>query len=363
MSGAEQVRCPTCSGPVGVSELDRVVTCSWCGARAVVEGLPFVPEYRVAPRVDAVAARRAVQRLLRSDPLPGGLLRSSRFRSAELYYVPYNEIGARRSGLMVIDKLGPGASRGSKRPAADTRVVDGEIHRVEPAVRMPDWALEHSALLESGDAGLALEPCERAALAREGRVLHPTIGAERIVEQLGGTHLAATVDDETEISERRVRRVFYPVWRAVYEHHGRLYRVTVDGVTGRTMGARAPQDDRRRVGWLIGAALLVGILAGGLLRGVAAVLGDAGASSILLGSGESWAALAVVVAVLGLSAMVVVAIAWEQFRYPGELVLRGDRIQVEKLNAPPQNSILKAVSSLSDRLGGLFERSDPDGWR
>ena len=203
-----------------------------------------------------------------------------------------------------------------------------------------------------GGGDLELEPCDRAGLAREGRVLHPTVAAAEAFGDVGSSRFAATVDDGTELAEKRVRRVFYPVWRVSYEHHGRLYRVTVDGVTGATMGARGPQDDRARVLWLIGAALFTALIAGGLARFVAGAIssgvGDDLALELLFGSPIVVGLVGVVV--LGF-ALAVVGVAWEQYRYPGELVIRGDVVDVEKLNAPPKSGLMRFASRLSEGFG------------
>ncbi|HUT76996.1 MAG TPA: hypothetical protein VM285_04880, partial [Polyangia bacterium] len=250
MGRVVHVRCPKCSGPVGVTGLDRQVECRWCNTRSLVEGMRFVPEYFIGPAVDVDGARRALQRLLASRPLGKGTLGRSRFRSAELFFVPYNEVSASRSGTMILDaavqrgETGPGA-RAAPRP--DTRVIFGGIHRVSPAVRLPGWALDQVALAGGGDVEANPVPIDRAAMTRLGRVLHPEIAPEEVIDIHAMRSFSSTVEDGTEIVEVRVRRVWYPVWRLRYEHLGRSYPATVDGVSGAVMGARAPQGDTGRV--------------------------------------------------------------------------------------------------------------------
>jgi len=346
---------------VGVTELDRQVECGWCGTRCLVEGLRFVPEYFVEPAVDADDARRTLQRLLaRRGPLPRRALGRSRFRGADLHFVPYNDVSARRTGTMVLDariRRPPGQERRREGPQPDTRVIFGGIHRVSPAVRLPGWSLEQAALTGGTDVEVIPRPMERAALAGLGRVLHPEIEPDAGGGSGGARSLSALVEDDTEVDEIRVRRIYYPVWRLAYEYQGRSYFATVDGLTGALMGARAPQGDAGRVVWLLATAMLLAFPLGGFLR----TMGGA-----LVWDSPAWGLFRLLVTepligvpllgTVGLLLLVAAAVAWEQYRYPGEVVFRGDRFEVEKIGVPPDNPIMTLAARLSDLLSGGFAR-------
>jgi hypothetical protein len=348
---------------VGVTGLDRQIVCRWCGTRSLVEGMRFVPEYFVRPAVDADGARRALQRLLSGRPLPKGTLRRCRFGSAELHFVPYNEVSARRTGTMVLDAAvgrgeavavavaGAGAAR---RP--DTRVIFGGIQRVSPAVRLAGWALDQVALAGGGDVEAIPEPIDRLAMARLGRVLHPEIAPEAALDTRGPRNFSSSVEDATEIAEVRVRRVWYPVWRLRYEHQGRPYFATVDGVSGAVMGARAPQGDSGRVFWLLSAAMLVAFLLGGALRTLGGALSlDAPAAGLLRLALADPLFGPLLLGTAGVALLVVCAVAWEQFRYPGEIVFRGDSFELEKIGAAAENPLMNLAAKLSEALSRGFE--------
>jgi hypothetical protein len=350
---------------VGASELDRQIRCTFCGTRSLVEGLPFVPEYFVRPAVDADGARRALQHLLAERPVPRGTLGRSRFRSAELFLVPYNDLSARRTGTLVLDaKLRPGRDeeRRGAAPRPDTRVVFGGIHRVSPAVRLAGWALEQAALTGGADVEVTPEPANRAAMRSFGRVLHPELEPEAELAPRGPSNLSASVADETEVGEVRVRRIWYPVWRLRYEHQGRSLFATVDGVSGAVMGARAPQGDTARVLWLLGAVMLVAFLVGGALRTLGgALVFDAPAFGLFRLLLLEPMTGTLVLGTLLVALLVVSAVAWEQFRYPGDIVFVGDSHEVEKIGAPAQSPILALAGRISDLLSRGFSRRRDGG--
>jgi len=57
---------------------------------------------------------------------------------------------------------------------------------------------------------------------------------------------------------------------------------------------------------------------------------------------------------------VVSAVAWEQFRYPGEIVFYGDSHEVEKIGEAADNPLMNLAAKLSDVLSRGFERHRDD---
>ena len=184
MAQVVHVECPVCRAPIGLLELSRVVVCSHCESKLVVDGHSFVPEYYLEPRLDSVAARRALQRALMDDNMPDGLLRNSRLHSARLHFVPYNELTARRLGTVVLKKMAAGGSAARSETKTDTRVIMTDIQRTEPAVTLPDWALDQAAICNSSDAPGALLPATRSELAHRGRISAPTVSPEQLLASL-----------------------------------------------------------------------------------------------------------------------------------------------------------------------------------
>jgi hypothetical protein len=345
------VECPVCRAPIGLSELSRVVFCTHCDTKLVVDGHHFVSEHYLEPKIDKVAARRALQRALTGDHMPEGLLKNSRLHSARLHFVPYNDLSARRLGTVLLKKLPdktPGVRSGQK---TETRIIMTDIHKTEPAVALSDWALDQSALCTASDDVVGdLMPATRSELAHKGRISASTIKPEHILTALEASAMAATFEDKTQFMEKRIRRVFYPIWRIRYRYKNRLYWATLDGVTGRIMSLRAPQDDRQRLKWLLGSSMVISFVFGKLLRLILLSIAHGGPSAVAAFLGIAPVVFGVFFFFGICISVAVLVVAWEQFRYPGELIITGGNVEVVKLKPPDENRVLiwlwKAIEQL-----------------
>jgi hypothetical protein len=345
------VECPVCRAPVGLSELNRVVFCAHCDTKLVVVGHHFISETYLESKLDNVAARRTVQRALTGDHMPEGLLKNSRLHSARLHFVPYHELSARRLGTVLLRDLPnktPGIRSG---PKTETRVIMTDVHRIEPAVPPGNWALDQAALCSPSDDLLSnLLPVTRSELARKGRISPPAIPPDDILTALESSTMASAFEDKTEFVEKRIRRIFYPVWRVRYRYKKRLYWATLDGVTGQIMELRAPQDDRQRLKWMFGSSMIISFVVGKLLRLILLAIAHGGLSAVFAFLGVAPLLLAVFFFFGVCFSVAVLVVAWEQFRYPGELVITGDKVEVIKLKPPGENRVLiwlwKAVEQL-----------------
>jgi hypothetical protein len=382
MARIRHINCPKCGGTLGASTMDRVVKCNYCGIWAMVDFPDFIPEYFVRPRLKEVDARRKIQAFLRDDDMPEGLIQKARFHSARLYFIPFHEMQGRRLGTMTtteykdtgprkltrhVDSYGPYGETvtswsyehtpAPKQKTMDTRVVMADFTRLEPATLLDEWGLEESDISEirSDPAGM-LQPMDRRRMEKYGKLYDPTIKPEQMINQLERRAETAWLDDKTEFAEIRIKRIYYPVWRVRYRFQGRLYGVSVDGVTGRIMAARAPQDDRYRVYWMLGTSAIVAFLVGKISRSVLVKMFLALLGTSSAGQTQALAAYMVVLGVIGLLlAVMVMGFGWDQFRYPGEIVVLGDKRTVEKINRPDRTIFDTAREVLARIIGDSFQ--------
>jgi len=368
MAGILHVQCPACKGAIGVTEIDRVVTCPYCEARSLVEKGMFVPEYLVEATVDADAARRALRRALKDPRMTAGLLEESRFSSAVLRYVPFHKTAARRVGTLQVQEearrpsLLSGARPGEGRVtvANETRVVFGDVARMEPAVRMSGWELEHAAIMDrEREQEMTFLPYDPEDASRGGAAMPATERPDRYLEELKTDSRSATVVDRTSYSQIRVRRIYYPVWRVRYQYKGRGYAATVDGVTGDVIALRAPQDDGSRVKWLIATAMVLSLFFGKSLGFVLHWV-VFGAGNGLANYDMTWV-MALLLVILLFAVLVFSTMGWHQFRYPGEVVIRGAESDVEKVGGKEDSGAMGWLIRLGDAIGGVFERGAPRG--
>ncbi len=342
MAGVHHIACPACGGVLSVSEIDRVTTCTYCRVRLLIEGASAVPEYWIEPRLEEEAARRALLDAMRAKDVKPGLVRKSRLHAAQLLFAPYHETFARRLGTVTLRESSPHLESGRA-----TRVVMGDIHRVEPALDVRGWGLEGAGYASRARATDApKQPLDRRRASACGVLLRPTCPASRALDELSVDARSSTFEDHSAFAEVRVQRVYYPIWRLKYRYAGRLWGATFDAVTGELMAARLPLDDRRRALWFIGAASLVGfalgkmcalivILLGLIPRRPGALLQDAfdygradphGLGPALL------LALLLLVVMVGL-------LAYEQFRYPQEIVVDGTSREHVRIGGPARTPL------------------------
>lgn len=386
MPAVRHITCPQCGGTLGASGLERIVACRYCRTRSLVEADDIVPEYWISPKLDQNAARRVVQKLLSGPGLPEGLLKLTRFHSARLHFVPFHEVSARRTGTMIMtvrkevvrrvvpEREDQGFSptaylamqqeerellrQASAKPEKDTRVVMSDVARLEPAIDLPGWSLEEAELSSFRTrADGVLQPINRKRMERLGTIHHPTLTPENIVAQLEFRAETKHLEDNTEFGEVRAKRIFYPVWRVRYQFKGRLYGATIDAVTGKVMSARAPQDDRSRVLWLIAMSALACLIPGKILQSsFYQLFTDQEALSGILEVVIGLPQLIIPAIMIGLFAIVaVLGVGWNEFRYDGEVVITGDRRVVEKLNRPENTVFDKLQEWLLKALDSSFE--------
>ena len=353
MSKASHVECPHCRAPIGVSELSRIVRCRHCDGKLLVDGHEFIGEYYAKARVDRTAARRAIQRSLSDKLMPRDLLRRSRLDTARLYFVPYNQVFARRVGKVITKgKGGALADDARQATAAKTRVIITDFAKTAPATDPSDWGLSHTLIAGTADPPFELSPANRETMSGEGRVRPPTKSPETMLTEQDQGRTGAMFMADTEYIERRYRRIYYPIWRIGYRYRRRYYWASVDGISGGVVSLRAPESDRNRLKWLLGTGLFVAVVLGKIIRTIFDVMDRMGAAGLLSLVTHPLSLLGgfFVLALLALIANV----GWEQFRYPGELVFSGNSREVIKLNKSGDTAVLrfimKTLNTISEQL-------------
>jgi len=394
MAKIKHINCPKCGGTLGLAGMDRVVKCRYCATWSLVEAADITPEYWVKPLIKGVDARRLVQNVLRDDEMPDGLIKETRFHSSRMYFVPYHEMTGKRLGTMTITDfkeqrpvmgrtqtaltapissfgrmhefdghVGMRDIRAPKQKVVDTRVVMSDLTRNEPAVKLDAWALDESDVeaVRTDMSGM-LKPMNRRAMENLGKIHDPTITPDQMLGKLEHRAGAANLDDRTEFAEIRVKRIYYPVWRIRYRYQGRLYGATVDGVTGKVMALRAPQDDRTRVLWMLGTTAMVAFILGRMIYGLLTThIIEPEHAGVLLAIVARGFVFIIPVIIFGLLlATLVLGFGWEQFRYPGDIVIRGKKREVEKINRPDQTVFDKLATILGGVLGAWFKTDDKE---
>jgi hypothetical protein len=274
------MNCPMCGGAVSVPEGEEITSCPYCSLLLSIEGDQGVSKIMLKNKLDAAGAEAAAR-----GWMSGGLKARDLKDKAEVterypIYVPFWKLHARAAGWVCGYK--------------EEKDKDGHTHR-EYQERMVlkefDW---NGAACDIGDIGIEhLSNLAGEALLQDDGIptfevtTSPTdaagLGAQGIRRTAVGS---AGVEHETFINmhvfPKGLILLYYPVWMVRYRYAGRMYFVTLDGVTGKVLSGRAPGDSLMR-----SLAITAGTFIGGFgsamgLRFTLTANGDAATAGIFV---------------------------------------------------------------------------------
>jgi len=375
MARTYHLKCPACGGLLS-SRGERVLACKYCGERSLVLIPDWMPSCYLKPRLDIVGARRAMVSLFKNPDVETGMLKTAHLESAELFFVPLYHLQARRVGSFLVKPQSQNLRQSQRQVIAnsssltyheswkevraleklmnqkpDTKIIISDVHRSVPAVRVEEWGLDsldpERIVL---DAKSGYQAYNREQMDRMSTVLEPAVSAEERVDQIFKMNELISTD-QTEIVDRRIDLVYYPVFRMRWRYQQKSFATTIDAITGQLLFARAPARQRARVLWLLLVSAAVGFSAGKILATLK---------------------FFIITGVFGLSAMFIlatillffVAFGWNMFRYSAELVLQTDNVSVEFIGRPPETIFEKMAGKMGEVMIQAFKRrNNYSGWR
>ncbi len=321
--------CPSCGGTLSLAEGQRVVACRYCGGESLALIPEAVPRYMVALGISREAALAAAQKFL-SHP---GLSQSipARIQEVSLCYVPFYEFTGTRLGTFLLKeetKAPPPPEDGEQEqdfqrwmltPRVEkegTRVIQQQYVRIGLGCDLPELGVDRIQLegMRRGAAPVALEPYDLVALQSRATLFAPTKPPARFADD--SQRRIKVRGDRTGIVEQRLKILYYPVWQARYRYLGRPYEVAVDGVTGKTLRARAPVQIRQAA--MIAIVALAAFCFGRPARQLVW-------SGLSTGHGHDWVVSALgtllVMGLGGVAALFLAWVGWETFGQGADVVL------------------------------------------
>ena len=345
------IGCPSCGGTLAFMEGERICTCPSCGSRSIVEIENYIPKYVFEPNLDMKAAKLAAQRLLSDKRLVPDIKKLARFYDAGLYYLPIYEFTSQRAGKFITMEVGKQEEVSLEKYSANVLLRD--IHHQAPAVRLGDWGIENIHLEKLRQLKPA-KPLDPAKLEKKAHVFDTTIPPES--SDLAKQSVSPTLSgDETKLLRERLRLIFCPVWLIKYTYRNRLYRLVFDAVTGQVLFGRAPARDTERIPLMVGSMAFVTFPISRIIRSL--IVGS------VLQMGLIFVLASIPLFLLFTFAVVLLSLAWSQFRYSGELVWRGETAAVERVNEPPETKLERLarlmLSGIEEALSGVkIERAN-----
>jgi len=331
---------------------ERVVKCQFCGVRNLVIIEDHIPRYVIPPVLSLDQAKARAIHLTREKGLPADLPDQSRFYDAGLYYIPLYEMTGIRTGKFIQTNVktvptgfGGGMRKVEHRQAT---VLMNDVYFSAPAAKLGEWGIENVPLEKQRQAQ-SLKPFDPGRLERDAIIFDPNVPASKFEAEKDGFE-GYLLGDQTRIAERDMKIIFTPVWLIKYTYHNRLYRIVIDAVLGEVLFARAPAGDTDRIPLMM---LITFLLCYPLARLARALL--TGSFLFVQAVATVWAFGIPLLILLSL-ALLGLALAWNQFRYSGEMVWRGETREVERVNKPPETKIEKVARVFSNLVSSGLEK-------
>jgi hypothetical protein len=274
------MNCPTCGGAVSVQEGAKIVSCPYCSLLLSIEGDQGVSKIMLKNKLDKSKAESIAR-----NWMSGGLKARDLKAKAEVtecypIYVPFWKLHGRAAGWVC---------------GYREEHHDKHTHRIpmeKMVLREFDW---NGAACDVGDIGVEhLSNLDgEAMLHDEGSI--PTFEVTTSPTDAAGLGAAgirkaavnsASVEHETFINmhvfPKGLMLLYYPIWMLRYKYTGRMYFVTLDGITGKVLSGRAPGDALMR-----SIAMAAGMFIGGFgsamgLRFLVTVQGDATMAGLVI---------------------------------------------------------------------------------
>lgn len=344
----EYFGCKNCGAPLAMKNGQRIVICDYCGIKNLVLIENYVQRYRLSPQIPLQEAKRLTVRFLNDKELARDLPANARFYSAGLYYLPVYEMTAVRAGKIIqrdIKKINDGFGGERIKESFRANVLMSDIYWNAPAAKLTEWGIENINL-EKIRKEKALEPFDPSQLEKGAHFFDADIPPETL-DTSHGNFEGYLAGDQSKLTQKAIKLVYTPVWLIKYTYHERLYKVVIDAITGEVLFARAPASDNDRVTLMLIVIFLLAYPIARTLRYL--VLGGFSATALQMKLTSIYF-FSLPFFILFCFLLIASAVAWNQFRYSGELVVNGDTRYIERLNKPPETKIEKLARTVADML-------------
>jgi hypothetical protein len=303
--------------------------------RSLVQGEKGVRRWQVARKVERTQAETAVRGFFSGFRKARDLAKAAQIKDIFLVYLPYWRMQATVAGWIFGREQ---KDKDSTRPV-EVELLE-EMHWNDAAVDVSEFGV-HQVSISKQD----LLPYNADELHAEAMVFEPSESRTDAMAEaethfvLRGRHkksLKQKYFEKFHFLREQFSLVYYPLWVARYDYHGRNYQVVVDGAKGKVLYGKAPGNILYRA-----AALVGGMAAGNFLL----VNGTIIAGYVGLGSNDDdglWIILLPVI--LGLA---LIAGGYTAFRYGEEveeLASENRKAETGSLSALSQGNLTHAMS-------------------
>ncbi len=355
------LNCPSCGGSLHIPEGKRVIACPYCSSNNLLIFDKDMPRYYIEPVLDRFRATRKAHQALSLSSAPADLSDNSQLLAIHLFFVPFYETVGKRLGTVLTQKEtyeaaptkawetpvssygeAPAAARKVTKRQEDTRVEFKDYYYTGPAVSVKGWNLDKILIGNARgrqDKAL-LHAYNIIKMQKLGQVLGPTVPRDAFEKRQENQYVSRHRGNKIYNAEQRTRLTYYPLWVAKYAYKKRLYKIVIDGNTKEIVAGRAPQREDRRIPIMLAICILLAIPLGK----IPALLGHYFSSNNSAETVDTFLSILVAAPYLGASVVfgfffflfLFMALAWDEFRYGGEVVFEPGGTRIEKINRPAE---------------------------
>lgn len=323
------LNCPACGGAISIQEGDDTVNCKYCDSTLYIEGDQGVQTIAVKNKVERDQVIASAQKWWRKGLKARDLKTKGSVTECYPIYLPFWSIGTRVAGWVCgYEERTTRDSKGNTRTERiyKEEMVLRDIGFSEIACDPGDLGIRslRNFAGESSFEDFEMIPTFESTTSRDAAI--DRAKADAIAKGRAGARVPHITFERLHVLLKRTSMIYHPVWVVRYTYHGRMYMLTVDGVTAQVLSGRAPGDPLYQ-----SLAVTAGTSAGGL----------AAAGGVwVLGAGSE----------LGLAGLavgfIIMAATYMFFRHGSERI-EGDFADKKKLD-------LKQFGDLGKAIGGAY---------
>ncbi len=274
------LNCPSCGGRIELEEGSKIAVCPFCHTVTRVEGDEGVKTLAYRMKIDEKLAYRVAYSWFERGFKARDLKKVAKIVEMYPVYLPFWRYSARGMGIVlgynVVEHIDSnGNVYREKKPKEEVIIKDYDWTLL--ACDAGDIGVLHLRNLEGEIIPLSEDlPIYEATKSKDDAKDEAEIAIKRWV--LREAHIENITFSKAFVIPRDFSLIYYPFWIIRYDYKGKMYFLTVDGVTGRVISGRAPGDPLWQslaigAGATIGGAIAGGIVLGGRVGILALIIG------------------------------------------------------------------------------------------
>ena len=254
------LNCPSCGGRVEIDEGDKLVICPFCNTVSLVKGDDEVKTLAYKLQINEKTAMNSAHRWFRHGFKARDLKKESKVTEIYHIYLPFWKYTAKGLGIVCGYNLTTDA-QGNRHKEYKEKQIIKDYTWSKIACDAGDIGITH---LRNYNGTVTLLPEDTATFeATTSKDMAVELGEEEIKKLIEKDAKIENITfQKSFVVPKNFTLLYYPFWVIRYEYKGKMYFLTVDGVTGKVVSGRAPGDSLWQALAIGTGATFSGILTG-----------------------------------------------------------------------------------------------------